>query len=41
MINTELAILNRINKLQSREAANGNIINKLKRKLRAIQNKAN
>ena len=41
MINTELSILNRINKLQAREAANATIIKKLKRKLRAVQNKAN
>ena len=41
MINRELAILNRISILQARDAANGNIIKKLKRKHRAIQNKAN
>ena len=36
----ELAILNRIALLQSRDEANGNIVKKLKRKLRALQ-KAN
>lgn len=33
---TELAIRNRIALLQSRKTENGNIINKLKRKLRTI-----
>ena len=37
MRNKELEILNRIQILEARDAANGSIIRKLKRKLRALK----